>query len=114
MSYETMVIDYMKRNGSITNHEAFRHIGATRLGAVIFRLRKKGYNIKTFRIYGTTPDGKTVRYARYVFNLDPEQKADSICPPVREYAHTIPPTVDGPLKKLTDENKKLKGLFIPG
>lgn len=76
MSYETMVIDYMKRNGSITNHEAFKHIGATRLGAVIFRLRKKGCNIKTFRIHGTTPDGNPVKYARYVFGPDPEQNRE--------------------------------------
>ena len=114
MSYSSRVIDYMIQNGSITNHEAFKHIGATRLGGIIFDLRKRGYDIKTCMIHDITKDGNPVRYAKYVFGLDPEQKADSICPPVREYAHPIPPTVDGPLKKLTDENKKLKGLFIPG
>ena len=52
--------------GSITNLEAFQNMGATRLGAVIFELRKKGYTIQTLLIDGYTPDGIPVRYGKYI------------------------------------------------
>ena len=41
------VLKHLKVKGSITSLEAFELYGATRLSAIIFNLRKKGYNIET-------------------------------------------------------------------
>lgn len=41
----TEVLNYLKENGSITSMEAFTKFGATRLSAIIFTLRRRGYEI---------------------------------------------------------------------
>ncbi len=41
------VLDHLKEHGSITSLEAFELYGATRLSAIIFNLKHKGYEIKT-------------------------------------------------------------------
>ena len=41
------VLDYMMMYGSISTIEAFEVFRITRLAAVIFNLKKLGYNIKT-------------------------------------------------------------------
>ena len=46
------VLEYLQRNGSITQIEAYREFEApiTRLAAVIHDLRKQGYDIETPRL----------------------------------------------------------------
>ena len=44
---EKEVLDYLRKIGSITSWEAIVEFGATRLSAIIYNLRKKGYNIET-------------------------------------------------------------------
>lgn len=42
----TEVLNYLKENGSITSMDAFYKFGATRLSAIIFTLRRRGYDIQ--------------------------------------------------------------------
>lgn len=64
------VLKHLKVKGSITSLEAFELYGATRLSAIIFELRKKGYNIKTKD--GTCIDryGHRCNFAKYVLIED--------------------------------------------
>lgn len=57
MTQNESVLDYMKRNGSITSMEAFDKLGITRLSARIFDLRKAGEVIVQDRHYYKTPTG---------------------------------------------------------
>ena len=65
------VLDYLKAHGSITQLEAYRQFPApiTRLSAVIFDLKKLGYNIETEDIVGKNCYGTYV-CARYVLKGD--------------------------------------------
>lgn len=49
MIQETAVIEYMREKGSITSWEACEELGVTRLSAVIFNLKRAGYNIRSER-----------------------------------------------------------------
>lgn len=62
------VLKHLQTHGSITSMEAINLFGATRLSAIIFNLRKKGYNITS--VDKTTKDryGHTVPYAEYRLN----------------------------------------------
>lgn len=44
------VLNHLKQYGSITSLEAFNMYGATRLSAIIFRLRNRGYDIETIKM----------------------------------------------------------------
>lgn len=62
------VLKYLKSNGSITSMEAINMFGATRLSAIIFQLRKRGYDITTFDIEKVDKYGHCCKFARYVLN----------------------------------------------
>ena len=70
--HKSKVLDYMKENGSITSYEAFKEFGITRLAAIIFRLREKGYSIATLMVDGYNRDGNPVRYGKYILNGEKE------------------------------------------
>lgn len=53
-------------NGSITSWEAIQMYGATRLSAIIFNLRKKGYDIQSYRLEGLDRNGNDCHFVRYV------------------------------------------------
>lgn len=57
------VADHLFKNRKITSIEAFQKWNATRLSAIIFNLRKKGYKIDNEEM--KTKDG--TRFARYVY-----------------------------------------------
>lgn len=61
-----MVLDHLKKYGSITSLEAIENYGATRLSAIIFNLRKQGYNIDTVDIKSVDRYGNSVVYGKYV------------------------------------------------
>lgn len=65
------VLRFMKENGSISSMEAFREFGATRLSAIIFSLRKRGYVIETEMWTCQNRYGKTVDFAKYVLVSEP-------------------------------------------
>ena len=52
-------MNYLRDNGKITSLEAYNQLGATRLSAVIYALKRKGYKITSKNIIVTTRYGKT-------------------------------------------------------
>lgn len=59
------ILDYLKSHKGITSKEAFEHFGATRLSAIIFSLRKAGYNISNIPQSGKNRFGESVHYDEY-------------------------------------------------
>lgn len=59
-----MVLKHLQSGRTITNIEATNLYGATRLGDIIFRLRKK-YKIVTIMTEGTNRYGGKTRYGVY-------------------------------------------------
>lgn len=62
----TEVLKHLKEHGSITSLEAFELYGATRLSAIIFNLKKKGYEIKTADGSCIDRYGHPCNFARYI------------------------------------------------
>ena len=65
MSQNIMILDYLERNGSITQAEAINSLGCYRLGARIWDLRQSGHMIIRRMEEGTNRFGSRTRYARY-------------------------------------------------
>lgn len=57
------VLNYMIECGSISSLEAFEKFHITRLASIIYRLRKRGYEIKTVPVSGIN------EYGRYDYAL---------------------------------------------
>lgn len=72
MSQAGRIIDYIKRNGSITQLDAMRDLGIMRLGARVFDLKERGYNIQTVMVEDLNRFGEPTRYARYYLKGDKE------------------------------------------
>lgn len=72
MTQRSRILQYMKEapDHSISSMEAFNYFGATRLAAVVFDLKEKGYNIITLDEEGINRYGESVRYARYRLDMD--------------------------------------------
>lgn len=64
-THEKMILDYMRKHGSITAMDAIRDFGCMRLASRVSDLRWDGYNIETVMEVGKNRQGETVRYARY-------------------------------------------------
>lgn len=62
------VFEHLLTNKSITSWEAIQKYGATRLSAIIFNLRKLGYNIDTVTEVTKDRNGNACHYARYILN----------------------------------------------
>ena len=62
---EKRIEAYLNLHGSITPMEAWRECGVYRLADVIFKLRRKYYNIKTERIERDNQFGEKVNFANY-------------------------------------------------
>lgn len=60
------VLKHLQEYGTIESMQAINQYGATRLAAIIFDLRKRGYVINTMMIESTDRNGNPCRYARYV------------------------------------------------
>lgn len=65
MNGEGRVLKHLKEHGAITSWDAISLFGITRLSAVIFRLRNKGYKIETENTTGENRYGESVTYAKY-------------------------------------------------
>ena len=59
------VLKYLKRYRNITSMEAFEKFGATRLSDIVYKLRKRGYDIKTVMCEGKTRYGGRTSFAIY-------------------------------------------------
>ena len=60
------ILEHLQTHGSITSNEAFKLYGATRLSAIIYILRDKGYEIQSTSEKGKTRYGHHTTYARYI------------------------------------------------
>lgn len=69
---EQRVLNYMQNVGAISSLDAIRELGILRLGARIFTLRKRGYNILGRTRTATNRFGDKVHYTEYF--LESEQK----------------------------------------
>jgi len=57
---------HLQKHGTLTSLEAIKHYGATRLSAIIYRLRKQGYdNIITEDVVVTNRFGWEVTIGKY-------------------------------------------------
>ena len=66
-----VILDYLKRNGSITSMEAIKEFSITRLSAIMFTLRKDGYNIESSYKTGKNKKyGWATHYVEYVLKDD--------------------------------------------
>lgn len=59
------VLNHLKEYGSITSWQAIQEYGATRLSAIIFRLRNLGYEIETKEEQFTDRYGDKSYFGRY-------------------------------------------------
>lgn len=66
MNQITAVLNHLQEHGNITSLEAIDFYGATRLADIIFKLRKRGYDIETINCTGKTRFGTVCNYAKYV------------------------------------------------
>ena len=62
------VLEHLQNNGCITSLEAIEKYGATRLSDIIFKLRKRGYNIDTIDLPFVDRFGTKSHYGKYVLN----------------------------------------------
>lgn len=65
MTKTQAVLDWLKTHASISSMEAIQSFGATRLSAIIFNLRKRGYDIETVMVDGRDRFGNQMKFARY-------------------------------------------------
>ena len=61
----SMVLDYLKKHGSLDQKQAIKYYGAYRLAAIIYTLRQDGYNITTTFKTGKNRYGCNVSWAEY-------------------------------------------------
>lgn len=73
MTQKDAVLKYIEEVGSISSFDAFREFGITRLSAVIYDLRKLGYDVVTETKETTNRFGKKIYYGVYYIN----EKVDS-------------------------------------
>lgn len=73
MTQNEMILEHLKKHGSITQTEAIRDMGCYRLGARVYDLRRSGHNITRIMEKSTNRYGVTVSYARYALNDRPAQ-----------------------------------------
>jgi len=60
------VLRHLRERGNITSLQAFRDYGITRLSAIIFNLRKDGYNITSEYMSRKNRYGDKVKFVKYV------------------------------------------------
>ena len=59
------VLEHLKKHGCITQWEAIKEYGATRLSAIIFNLKKRGLTISSIWQEDTDRYGNKSRYVNY-------------------------------------------------
>jgi len=64
-SQHALVLDHMKHKGEINPKMAYERYGVYRLGAVIFNIKKEGYEVNSRIVHYTKPSGRRGRYAVY-------------------------------------------------
>ena len=67
-----LVKQHLLKYKTITSWEAIQNYGATRLSAIIFNLRDRGFQIDTLMIEYTDRYGNAGQYAKYVLRKAPK------------------------------------------
>lgn len=67
-----LVLEHLETFGTITSWQAIQEYGATRLSAIIFNLRKHGYDIDTKTELTKDRNGNVCQYAKYILNREGE------------------------------------------
>ena len=70
---QNLVKEHLIKKKSITSWDAITFYKATRLSAIIFDLRKNGWNIATNSIVSNDQNGNSCTYAKYVFISQPKK-----------------------------------------
>jgi hypothetical protein len=65
-SKKQAVLEHLEKHKTITSLEAIELYGATRLSAIIFNLRKEGYEIETVDLPFTDIFGTKSHYGKYI------------------------------------------------
>lgn len=78
MTKTQAVLQWLETHASISSMEAINNFGATRLGAIIFNLRKRGYNIETVMVDGRDRFGNSTRFARYYLRSSPVDSGENV------------------------------------
>ena len=60
------ILNHLKTENFITSWEAVKEYGATRLSAIIFNLRKDGYNIESVPMKTKNRFGNSVTFVKYI------------------------------------------------
>lgn len=77
MNKHKAVLQWLQTGAGINSMEAIKQFGATRLSAIIFNLRKRGYNIEAVMCEGTDRFGNPMRFARYYLRNSPSQDGEN-------------------------------------
>ena len=70
MTQKEMVLQYIRRNGKITDMDAVYELGVHRLSARVADLRAENYPIITKWVSCKNRYGKTVRYGEYTMGKE--------------------------------------------
>ena len=62
------VLEHLQKHKSITSLEAIELYSATRLSAIIYNLRARGYKIETIDMPFIDKFGSSSRYGKYILN----------------------------------------------
>lgn len=74
MNQYLAVKNHLESGKTLTSMEAIKLYGCTRLSDKIFRLRKRGYEIDSVPMTGTTRFGDTCHFVSYRLARKPEGK----------------------------------------
>lgn len=78
-SKTNLVKKHLFKKKTITSWEAITLYGATRLSAIIFNLRKKGYQIDTIDVAFKDRYGNVNNFAKYILINDDKTKNEQTC-----------------------------------
>ena len=73
---EEAVLQVLKTGRPLNQERAYDEIGTQRLGAIIFNLRNKGYDISTNHSTGKNRFGNTTTYCNYHLSMTLKQIQD--------------------------------------
>lgn len=71
LSQRDDIIRHLMTEGSITAWEAIKEYGSTRLSAIVYELRKKGWVIESEPVTAKNRYGNPVTFVRYRFKYQP-------------------------------------------
>ena len=72
-SQSQTILEYMKTGKPITQEDSYNLCGSQRLGAIIFNLRKKGYDIQSLPASGLNRFGNKTKFVRYFLSNTAEE-----------------------------------------